>query len=375
VTGATSPTTESSFWLPRWARSIFFFTIVLACAGVFLAFRIPISVFPQTNFPRVVIGVDNGVMPVEQMEVTIIRPIEDAVNSVPGLVTVRSISSRGSAEVSLFFSWNVDMFQTLQLVNAAVARVQQSLPATAQITTNRLTFATLDPIQGYALTSNTVSQTRLWELATYELKPPLNRLDGVSTVTVQGGQVPEYHVIPNTAKLLSAQLTISDLVNAIQQTNLVQSPGLYEANHQLILGLVGDQASNLDQLAAISVKATPGGVPIHLGDVAQVVPATEPVYTIVTSDGQPAVLLNIFEQPDSNTVAVANEVTATIAQLRANLPPALPSRLFTTSLTSSATASPASVTPSSSDSSSPPSFSSSSSATGALLWSPVWSFL
>jgi CzcA family heavy metal efflux pump len=320
VTGATSPTTESSFWLPRWARSIFFFTIVLACAGVFLAFRIPISVFPQTNFPRVVIGVGNGVMPVEQMEVTITRPIEDAVNSVPGLVTVRSISSRGSAEVSLFFSWNVDMFQTLQLVNAAVARVQQSLPATAQITTNRLTFATLDPIQGYALASNTVSQTRLWELATYELKPPLNRLDGVSTVTVQGGQVPEYHVIPNTAKLLSAQLTISDLVNAIQQTNLVQSPGLYEANHQLILGLVGDQASNLDQLAAISVKATPGGVPIHLADVAQVVPATEPVYTIVTSDGQPAVLLNIFEQPDSNTVAVANEVTATIAQLRANLP-------------------------------------------------------
>ncbi len=315
-----TPASESSFWLPRWVRSIFFFTVVLAVAGIFLAFRIPISVFPQTNFPRVVIGVDNGVMPVEQMEVTITRPIEDAVNTVPGLVTVRSITSRGSAEVSLFFNWNVDMFQTLQLVNAAVARVQQTLPATAQITVNRLTFATLDPISGYALTSTTISPTRLWELATYELKPPLNRLDGVSTVTIQGGQVPEFHVIPNTGKLISASLTISDLVNAIQQTNLVQSPGLYEANHQLILSLVGDQASNIDQLAAISVKATPAGVPIHLSDVAQVVPATEPVYTIVTSNGQPAVLLNIFEQPDANTVAVADEVSAAIAQLRANLP-------------------------------------------------------
>jgi CzcA family heavy metal efflux pump len=315
-----TPASESSFWLPRWVRSIFFFTVVLAVAGIFLAFRIPISVFPQTNFPRVVIGVDNGVMPVEQMEVTITRPIEDAVNTVPGLVTVRSITSRGSAEVSLFFNWNVDMFQTLQLVNAAVARVQQTLPATAQITVNRLTFATLDPISGYALTSTTISPTRLWELATYELKPPLNRLDGVSTVTIQGGQVPEFHVIPNTGKLISASLTISDLVNAIQQTNLVQSPGLYEANHQLILSLVGDQASNIDQLAAISVKATPAGVPIHLSDVAQVVPATEPVYTIVTSNGQPAVLLNIFEQPDANTVAVADEVTTAIAQLRANLP-------------------------------------------------------
>ena len=310
---------ERSFWLARWARSIFFFTIVLAVAGVFLAFRIPISVFPQTNFPRVVIGVENGVMPVEQMEVTITRPIEDAVNSVPGLVTVRSITSRGSAEVSLFFNWNVDMFQTLQLVNAALSRVQQEFPSTAVITTNRLTFATF-PILGYALTSNSVSQTRLWELATYELKPPLNRLDGVSTVVVQGGQVPEYHVIPNTAKLIAAQLTPSDLVNAIQQTNLLQSPGLYEANHQLILGLVGDQASSLAELAQISVKSTAAGVPIHLSDVAQVTSATEPVYTIVTSNGQPAVLINIARQPDSNTVAVADEVAAAMAQLRKSLP-------------------------------------------------------
>ena len=158
MTDPTPASSENSFWLPRWARSIFFFTAVLVVAGIYLAFRIPISVFPQTNFPRVVIGVDNGVMPVEQMEVTITRPIEDAVNTVPGLVTVRSITSRGSAEVSLFFNWNVDMFQTLQLVNAAVARVQQTLPSTAQITTNRLTFATLDPILGYALTSDLPSR-------------------------------------------------------------------------------------------------------------------------------------------------------------------------------------------------------------------------
>ncbi|HEY1810146.1 MAG TPA: efflux RND transporter permease subunit [Acidobacteriaceae bacterium] len=314
---------KKSFWLPQWARTIFFFAIVLAVAGVYLAFHIPISVFPQTDFPRVVIGVDNGVMPVEQMEVTITRPIEDAVNSVPGLETVRSITSRGSAEVSLFFSWNVNMVQTLQLVNAAVARVQQELPATVKITTNRLTFATLDPIVGFAITSKTISPTRLWELATYELKPPINRLDGVSTVIVQGGEVPEYHVIPNTAKLIAASLTISDIVSAIQQTNLVASPGLYEAHHQLILGLVGDQATNLQQLANISVKATAGGVPIHLSDVAQVVPATEPVYTVVTSNGRPAILLNVFRQPDTNTVAVADEVNAEIAQLRHALPPGI----------------------------------------------------
>ena len=169
---------------------------------MYLAFQVPISVFPDTNFPRVVIGVDNGVMPVEQMEVTITKPIEDAVNSVPGLVTVRSTTSRGSAEVSLFFDWNVDMYRSLQLTDAALSKVAQTLPSSARITTNRLTFATF-PILGYSLTSDTIPQTQLWELATYDLKPPLNRVLGVSTVTVQGGKVPEFHVIPDLALLSS----------------------------------------------------------------------------------------------------------------------------------------------------------------------------
>src|SRR5664279_6006376 len=92
---------QKPFWLARSTRTIFFFAAVLTVAGVYLAFKVPIAVFPETNFPRVVIGVDNGVMPVEQMQVTVTKPIEDAVNSVPGLKTVRSTTSRGTAEISL----------------------------------------------------------------------------------------------------------------------------------------------------------------------------------------------------------------------------------------------------------------------------------
>ena len=176
-----------SYWLARSVRTILFLAFALTAAGVYAFFRTPISVFPETNFPRIVIGVDNGVMPVEQMQVTITKPIEDAVNSVPGLLTVRSTTSRGSADVSLFFDWSVDMFRTLALVDAALSQAQQSLPATAKITTNRLTFATF-PILGYSVTSTTLSQSELWELATYTLKPPLNRVIGVSTVTIQGGR-------------------------------------------------------------------------------------------------------------------------------------------------------------------------------------------
>ena len=310
---------SQSFWLARSTRTIFFFAAMLTLAGVYLAFKVPISVFPETNFPRVVIGVDNGVMPVEQMEVTVTRPIEDAVNTVPGLQMVRSTTSRGSAEVSLFFNWQVDMVQSLQLVDAALAKAEQGLPPTARITTNRLTFATF-PILGYSLTSDSVPQTRLWEIATYELKPPLNRVEGVSTVTVQGGQVPEFHVVPNLALLQAAGVTISDLVNAIQASNIVDSPGLYEANHELILGLVGSQVHDVNGLKQLVIKTTPAGAPVRVADVATVEQATMPVYTTVTANGKNAVLLNIARQPSSNTVSVADAVAVQIAQLKSKLP-------------------------------------------------------
>jgi CzcA family heavy metal efflux pump len=317
---AAAPPKCKSFWLPRYTQTIFFFAGILTLAGIFLSFKVPIAVFPQTNFPRVVIGVDNGVMPVEQMQVTVTKPIEDAVNAVPGLKTVRSTTSRGSAEISLFFDWNLNMTTTLQLVDAALSKVEQTLPPTAKVTTNRLTFATF-PILGYSLTSETVPQTRLWEIATYELKPPLNRVDGVSTVTVQGGKVPEFHVIPNLALLQADGVTVPDLVNAIQASNIVDSPGLYEANHQLILGLVGAQVHDAEQLKQLVVKTTAAGAPVRVADVASVEPATEPVYTAVTSNGKPAVLVNIARQPSSNTVQVADAVAAQLKELERKLPP------------------------------------------------------
>jgi len=315
---------DKNFWLSHASKPIFFFLIVLTFAGVYAAFQVPISVFPETNFPRVVIGIDNGVMPVEQMQVTITKPIEDALNSVPGLLTVRSTTSRGSAEISLFFDWKVDMFRTLQLADAALAKVQQELPATAKITSNRLTFATF-PILGYALIAedrgaNTVPQTRLWEIATYNLKPPLNRVFGVSTVLVQGGQIPEFHIIPNLARLQTTGVTLLDLVNAVQASNIIDSPGLYEANHELILGLIGAQAHSVAELGNLVVKTTTGGAAVRVADVAAVERATMPVYTMVTANGTPSVLLNIARQPASNTVSVADAVAVKVEELRKTLP-------------------------------------------------------
>jgi CzcA family heavy metal efflux pump len=312
-------TANSVPWFRKFSRPILFLTMSVALAGAYLAFRIPVSVFPNTDFPRIVIGVDNGVMPIDQMLVMITKPIEEAVNSVPGLTKVYSITSRGSAEVDLFFDWNSDMILTLQRVDAVVARLQTELPNSAKIETHRLTFASF-PILGYSLTSDTIPQNKLWEIATYDLKPRLNRLDGVASVLVQGGRVPEFQVTPDPARLLAAGITVGDILEAIRRTNVIDSPGLLEHNHQLVLGLVSGQVRTPEQIAQIVVKNSKDGVSIRVGDIAKVAPSEAPVYTIVTANGKSAVLLNINRQPDSNTLDVAREVHQKIAELHPILP-------------------------------------------------------
>jgi CzcA family heavy metal efflux pump len=317
VSPAGAPLAEH--WTARFSRPVIFVIITLIAIGVYLAFTISVAVFPSTDFPRIVVGIDNGVAPINQMEVTVTRPIEEAMNSVPGLESVRSTTSRGSAEVNLFFNWNVDMFQTLQYVNAALARVQATLPSTAKLTANRLTFAAF-PILAYSLTSDTLTQAQLWELANYDIKPRLNRVNGVSMVVLQGGQVPEFHIVPDPAKLLQAQVTVPGILDAVAKTNMIDSPGLIENNHELSLTLVTGQAKNPAEIGNIVVRTTPNGQPIRIADIADVNTSVMPVYTMVTANGTPAVLLNIFRQPDSNTVAVADLATEELNQIRQTLP-------------------------------------------------------
>src|SRR5262249_43870522 len=272
------PPERPTFWFHKISRPVLFLIISLALVGGYLAFSIPVSVFPNTNFPRIVIGVDNGVMPIDQMLVTITRPIEDSVNDVPGLQRVVSITSRGSAEIDLFFDWQNDMVLTLQRVDAVVARLQSELPATAQVETHRLTFATF-PVIGYSLTSDTLSPDNLWEIATYDLKPRINRLDGVSSVLIQGGRVPEVQVTPDPARLVTSGVTVADILEALRRTNLIDSPGLFEHNHQLVLGLVSGQVRSAGEIGQIVVKNSSAGVPVRIGDISTVARSVAPVYT------------------------------------------------------------------------------------------------
>lgn len=301
------------------SRAVIVLIALLCVAGLYAAWHLPIAIFPQTDFPRIIIIVDNGVVPAPQTLVSVTRPIEEAMNGIPGITRIRSTTARGAAEINLFFAWNVDIVQSLQLVQARLSQLSASLPATASIQrVDRLTFAVF-PVAGYSLTSDTRDPMSLRDIAANTIRPRLARLPGIASVAVAGGKVREYHVTIDPDRLAAHNVSAQQVVDAVHNTNIIASPGLIEENHRLELALVSGQATKPEDLNGI-VVATLNNAPVTLSDVATVETGTQPQYTIVTADGHPAVLLNISRQPDANTVAVVDEVKAELAAMRFQLP-------------------------------------------------------
>ena len=301
------------------SRAIVVIVALLCAAGIYAAWQLPIAVFPQTDFPRIVIIVDNGEAPAAQTLVSVTRPIEEAMNGIPGIARIKSKTARGSAEINLYFNWSGDINDELQLVQARMSQLLSTLPPTAEIRNiERLTFAVF-PVTGYSLTSEKRDEATLTDLANYIVRPQLARLPGVAIVGVAGGKTREFHVTIDPEKLAAHNVSAQQVADAIRNSNIIVSPGLIEENHQLELALISGQAKRPDELNGI-VVATVNNAPVRVADVATVAAGVEPQYTIVTADGHPAALVNINRQPDANTVAVVDQVKAALNSMRGQLP-------------------------------------------------------
>ena len=301
------------------SRAIVVIVALLCAAGIYAATQLPIAVFPETDFPRIVIIVDNGEAPASQTLVSVTRPIEEAMNGIPGIARIKSKTARGSVEISLFFNWGGDIDQELGLVQARMSQLVTTLPQTAEIRNlQRLTFAVF-PVVGYSLTSNKHDQAALTDLANYVVRPQLARLPGVATVAVAGGKTREFHVTIDPEKLAAHNVSAQQVAEAVKESNIVVSPGLIEENHQLELALISGQARRPEEINGI-VVATVNNAPVLVSDVATVSAGVEPQYTIVTADGHPAALVNINRQPDANTVNVVDEVKTALTEMRGQIP-------------------------------------------------------
>ncbi len=302
----------------RHSLPVVFICAALCAAGVYAALTLSSSVFPQTNFPRVVVLVDNGVMPADEMMATITRPIEEGMKDIPGVTTVRSITGRGSAEVSVFFTWSVDMVRSELYVLSRLSEIRASLPATVETQVFRLTFSAF-PILGVSLTSPKRSLVELWETARYDLKLRFLRIPGVARVDLVGGRAPEYHIVVDPLRLNAAGVTLGEVTEALVRNNLVASSGMHEENHHLYLAVVDGRLRSIRDIEDFPVTVA-GGHPILVRDFARVERGPEPVFNIVTADGENAVLLNVRSQPDGSTLEIARALKAQLAELRRELP-------------------------------------------------------
>ena len=298
---------------------IIFLAIALCLAGIYAATNLASSVFPQTNFPRVVILVDNGVMPAEEMMASITRPIEEAMKDIPGSLNIRSTTGRGSAEISVYFTWSADMIQSELYVMGRLSEIKSSLPPTAVTTVYRLTFSAF-PILGVSLISPKRDITELWEIARYELKPRFIRIPGVARVNLVGGRTPEFQVVVDPVRLQAAGLTLDQITGALEKNNLVTSTGMHEENYFLYLTVVDGRLHSLDDISSL-VVAVVNGHPLAIKDVARVERGPAPVFNVVTAEGVNAVLLNIYSQPDGSTLQIAKELRRELADLKQQLPP------------------------------------------------------
>jgi CzcA family heavy metal efflux pump len=299
-------------------KGILFIVLILCLAGLYAAGNMPSSVFPQTNFPRVKLLVDNGEMPADEMMATITKPIEEAVKDIPGVVNIRSQTSRGSSQIDVFFNWNVDMVQAELFVNSRLQQARSTLPSTVETRVRRLTFS-IFPIAGISVRSNTRSLMELWEDANYIIKPKLLRVPDVATVDLVGGRKPEFHVVADPLRVAGLHLGLKEVAEILGKANIVASAGLHEEKDTLYLTLVDGRVAGIEQIEELVVGANEGH-PVRVRDFARVEMAPEPANTVVTADGLESVLVMVRSQPYGSTLEIVDQLRQEVEALKKQLP-------------------------------------------------------
>ena len=305
-------------WMQRHRRSILFLIVVLAMGGLASSLKLPVALFPHVNFPRVVVNLDAGDRPAEQMAIEVTWPVEEAVRAVPGVRNVRSITSRGSAEISINFDWGVNMVAAALQVESAISQVSSGLPQGTTFQVRRMD-PTVMPVLAYSITSDIHSLVELQDIALYQLRPLLSTVKGVAKVGVQGGAREEYQVVVDPARLVSFGLSLSDVAKAVSGANVITAVGKIEDHYKLYLTISDTRFHDLNQIRETILRSGGNGL-VRLDDIATVSRGTVPQWTRATADGHDAVLFQIYQQPGGNTVQIAGEIKNKLAGFRPNLP-------------------------------------------------------
>ena len=301
-------------FIERHARSIILVALALAAAGAFSGISLPVGLFPQVAFPRVVVDLDAGSRPADQTALLVTRPVEEAIRSVPGVLDVRSASSRGASQISVDFGWGRDMVSSTLLIDAAIAQILPDLPAGTTYNVRRMD-PTVFPIISYALLSDRTSPVALHDLAQYQIVPLLSSIAGLARVSVQGGETAELQVLADPHRLAAYGLGMTDLSDALAKANVLRAVGQLQDNHKLYLVTADHSIGNTAAVGDVVVRSDLQGI-VRVRDVSTVQDGVVPQWIRVVEDGKPAVLFNVYEQPDGNAVQIAAAVQAKLASFK-----------------------------------------------------------
>lgn len=291
---------------------------IIIMGGLFAYSKMQTSLFPEITFPKIKIIADAGLQPVDKMMVTVTRPLENAIKKIPDLTDVRSITSRGSCEISAFIDWKANVDLSQQRIEAQVAEIRNTLPPDVNITVEKMNPSTL-PVMGYSLESHQLSPIELKELALFTIKPFLSQVGGVSEIRVIGGKSKEYWVQLNLQKMSTLSITPEAINLTLGQTNFIKSNGYLSDYRYLYLTVTDASVKTLDQLKNVVISNN-GKRVVQLQDIADVQVKEAVEYIKVNANGKESILIAVIKQPNSNLIDLSNKMKDQIAALQRILP-------------------------------------------------------
>jgi CzcA family heavy metal efflux pump len=302
----------------RYKSPIAVILIMILLGGIYALLNIQSGLFPDITFPKIKIIADNGEQPVDKMMVTVTVPLENAIKHVQDLNLVRSATSRGSCEISAFFNWNSDIDLDQQRVESRINEIRQNLPTGINISVEKMN-PSIFPIMGFSLESSGYSQIELRNIAEYTIKPFLSRIDGISEIAVAGGEVEEYHVILDPAKLSNLKISPQTVASKISESNFISSTGYLNSYNRLYLTLTEATQKNKNDLENLVIANNQRRV-VRLKDISQIEIGSERQYVKIKANGKVVPLINILKQPNANLLDVENAINKELPKLQSILP-------------------------------------------------------
>ena len=291
---------------------------IIIMGGLFAYSKLQTSLFPEITFPKIKIIADAGQLPVDQMILTVTRPLELAVKKVPDLQTIRSSTSRGSCEISAFLDWKSDIDISQQRIESRINEIRYTLPADIQITVERMNPSIL-PVIGYTLESDKRSPIDLKYLANYTIKPFLSQVNGVSEIRVIGGKEKEFWVLLNIDKMSALGITPEFVHTVLSETGFVKSNGYLTDYRLLYLTVTDALITDKNKLENI-VLSNKGKRIITLKDIADIEIREAKEYIKTNANGKESILIAVVKQPNANLIELSINMENKLTELKHTLP-------------------------------------------------------